>query len=458
MKYDCVIIGAGLSGLAAGIRLARFDKKVCICERHSRVGGLNSYYYRHGILLESGLHAMTNFTQKNSPKSLPLPKLLRQLKIKYDDLAPRPQNFSLIKFPNEELRFENDFAVLENSIADKFPSEIDGFRKLDSMLDEFDEVALDNSFRSTRKILKDYINSPLLTDMLLCPLMYYGSSTPNDMDFSQFAIMYKSIYKQGFCRPAQGIKGLLDTLQEKFLDYGGTLKMNCAIDKIITSGEHASGVLTKNGDFLEAEQILSSAGAPETESLFKNLPESPSGEMAFIETIAITEKIDLSHLPTVTFFSSNDNFRYQPTEELADFESGVICVPSNFKFESGDYIPPSMLRTTVIGNPEKWHGFSREKYDSSKQQITSDVLKITGDISKIYELDSKSLVTDTFTPATITRFTDRRNGAVYGSPQKYRDGLTDIKNLYLCGTDQGFLGITGSLLSGISIANLYLLK
>jgi phytoene dehydrogenase-like protein len=458
MKYDCVIIGAGLSGLAAGIRLARFDKKVCICERHSRIGGLNSYYYRHGILLESGLHAMTNFAQKDSPKSFPLPKLLRQLKIKYDDLAPRPQNFSLIKFPNEELRFENDFAVLENSIADKFPSEIDGFRKLDSMLDEFDEVALDNSFQSTRKILKDYINSPLLTDMLLCPLMYYGSSTPNDMDFSQFAIMYKSIYKQGFCRPAQGIKGLLDTLQEKFLDYGGTLKMNCAVDKIITSGEHASGVLTKNGDVLEAEQILSSAGAPETESLFKNLPESPSGKMAFIETIAITDKIDLSHLPTVTFFSNTDNFSYQPTEKLANFGSGVICVPSNFKFESGDYIPPSMLRTTVIGNPQKWHGFSREKYDSLKQQITSDVLKITGDISKIYELNSKSFVTDTFTPATITRFTDRRNGAVYGSPQKYRDGLTDIKNLYLCGTDQGFLGITGSLLSGISIANLYLLK
>lgn len=368
------------------------------------------------------------------------------------------KTFSLIKFPNEELRFENDFAVLENSIAEKFPSEIDGFRKLDSMLNDFNEVALDNSFQSTRNILKDYINSPLLTDMLLCPLMYYGSSTPNDMDFSQFAIMYKSIYKQGFCRPAQGIKGLLDILQEQFLDYGGTLKMNCEVDKIMTSDEYASGVLTKTGDFLEAEQILSSAGAPETEALFKDLPKSPSGEMAFIETIAITDKVDLSHLPTVTFFSNTDNFSYQPTEKLANFDSGVICVPSNFRFEPGDYIPPTMLRTTIIGNPRKWHNFPHEDYNSAKEQITLDVLKITGDISKIYELNSKSFATDTFTPATITRFTDRRNGAVYGSPQKHRDGLTAIKNLYLCGTDQGFLGITGSLLSGISIANLYLLK
>jgi hypothetical protein len=32
-----------------------------------------------------------------------------------------------------------------------------------------------------------------------------------------------------------------------------------------------------------------------------------------------------------------------------------------------------------------------------------------------------------------------------------------VENLYLCGTDQGFLGIVGSMLSGITIANRYLL-
>ena len=38
--YDTVIIGAGMSGLAAGIRLAMFDQKVCILERHNVPGGL----------------------------------------------------------------------------------------------------------------------------------------------------------------------------------------------------------------------------------------------------------------------------------------------------------------------------------------------------------------------------------------------------------------------------------
>ncbi|MBQ6827176.1 MAG: FAD-binding protein, partial [Thermoguttaceae bacterium] len=30
--YDAVVVGAGMSGLAAGIRMAQFDRNVCILE------------------------------------------------------------------------------------------------------------------------------------------------------------------------------------------------------------------------------------------------------------------------------------------------------------------------------------------------------------------------------------------------------------------------------------------
>ena len=46
--YDTIIIGAGMSGLAAGIRLAYYDQKVCILERHTTIGGLNSFYRLNG--------------------------------------------------------------------------------------------------------------------------------------------------------------------------------------------------------------------------------------------------------------------------------------------------------------------------------------------------------------------------------------------------------------------------
>ncbi len=64
---------------------------------------------------------------------------------------------------------------------------------------------------------------------------------------------------------------------------------------------------------------------------------------------------------------------------------------------------------------------------------------------------------DTFTPVTIERYTAKVNGAIYGSPEKIKDGNIGYPNLFLAGTDQGFLGIIGSMLSGISIVNQHIL-
>jgi len=47
-RYDAVVIGAGLSGLAAGIRIAMYGKRVAVCEKHYLWGGLNSFYKRGG--------------------------------------------------------------------------------------------------------------------------------------------------------------------------------------------------------------------------------------------------------------------------------------------------------------------------------------------------------------------------------------------------------------------------
>ena len=66
--------------------------------------------------------------------------------------------------------------------------------------------------------------------------------------------------------------------------------------------------------------------------------------------------------------------------------------------------------------------------------------------------------TDVFTPKTIHRFTGHVNGAVYGTPSKTKTGMTHLENLFICGTDQGFLGIIGAMLSGISMANLHVLQ
>ena len=65
---------------------------------------------------------------------------------------------------------------------------------------------------------------------------------------------------------------------------------------------------------------------------------------------------------------------------------------------------------------------------------------------------------DTFTPVTIERFTSKLHGAVYGSPTKIKSGKTSYENLFIGGTDQGFLGIVGAMLSGVTVVNQHILK
>ena len=95
MAYDAVIIGAGMSGLAAGIRLAYYEKSVCILERHTTIGGLNSFYRLRGRNHDVGLHALTNYAPPGA-KAGPLSKVLRQLRLRWEDFGLSPQRFSTV--------------------------------------------------------------------------------------------------------------------------------------------------------------------------------------------------------------------------------------------------------------------------------------------------------------------------------------------------------------------------
>ena len=58
MKYDAIIIGAGLGGLTAGAKLSKEGKKVLIVEQHIIPGGCATTFDRRGFKFEVGLHEM----------------------------------------------------------------------------------------------------------------------------------------------------------------------------------------------------------------------------------------------------------------------------------------------------------------------------------------------------------------------------------------------------------------
>lgn len=464
--YDAVIIGAGMSGLAAGIRLAHFGRKVCIVERHNAPGGLNSFYSIAGRKFDVGLHAMTNYVPPGV-KGTPLGKLLRQLRIDREEFALCPQKRSRIAFPDCELKFTNDFAVLDAEVRGKFPKEAAGWERLVQMVRTFDDVSLDARPMSARAVVAEHIADPLLTDMIFCPVMYYGSAQERDMDFAQFVIMFKALYLEGFARPLVGVRVIIRVLLEKFRQAGGERRMKCGVSRIIEEQGRAARLILDDGSELTADHVISSIGYPETMQLcgpaHETEAEGNTGALSFVETISVFREAPAAWGwgdDTIVFFNDSARFDYARAERQVDTRSGVICFPNNFDYGTGS-LPEGLFRVTCLANYGLWAGLPEERYQADKKRWFDAIQRsarrflppVADDV-----LTRQLVTTDMFTPRTVRKFTGHLQGAIYGAPRKVRDGRTHLKNLYLCGTDQGFLGIVGAMLSGISMANYHVLK
>ncbi|MEC7907172.1 MAG: NAD(P)-binding protein [Verrucomicrobiota bacterium] len=464
-KYDVAIIGAGMSGIAAGIRLAHFGKKVCIFERHYAPGGLNSFYALDGRKYDVGLHAMTNFV-KPGIKAAPLNRILRQLRIRREDLNLSEQKRSRIAFREADLKFSNDFELLLSEIDREFPDQVDGFRELVEDVKSFDDSRMDYPYESARKYVQARIANSLLEDMIFCPLLYYGSSTEEDMDFGQFVVMFKSIFLEGFARPFDGIRGIIKLLLKRYREVGGIRRMNTGIAKIEVVDGRAEKLILDSGEEVEANVILSSAGLPETNALcsedWLGGSDAQPGKLSFTETISTFGKPMKDFgwgEDAIVFFNGAESFHYRSPENAVDLESGVICVPDNFDYTESEF-SEGIVRVTCLANYDLWKSYPEIKYMKEKEAWRQRIWKSAKSFMPETSLDySKECIAfDMFTPTTVERYTWRKRGAIYGSAKKYRTGVTPISNLFLCGTDQGFLGIVGSMLSGIAMANAHALR
>ena len=464
--YDVAIIGAGMSGLAAGIRLAHFGRKVCIFERHNAPGGLNSFYSIAGRKYDVGLHALTNYVAPGV-KGTPLGKLLRQLRIEREEFALRPQKQSRIAFRDCSLMFTNDFAVLEAEVAAKFPHQADGWRALVQAVRTYDDVSLDAKPLSAREVVGRHLSDPLLVDMIFCPLMYYGSAQERDMEFGQFVIMFKALFLEGFARPLDGVRVIIRVLLEKFRQAGGERRMKCGVARIVEEQDRASRLVLDTGDEITATQVISSIGFAETMNLCGPLQQEAAknntGTLSYAETISVFNREPAEWGwgdDTIIFFNDSERFDYSQAKEQVDLRSGVICLPNNFDY-GAERLPEGIFRVTTLANYDLWAHLPEEIYQTDKQrwfgEITRSARRFLPPVDDAVLVQAQ-LATDMFTPRTIRKFTGHLNGAIYGAPHKIRNGRTHLENLYLCGTDQGFLGIIGAMLSGISMANYHVLQ
>lgn len=454
-----------MSGLGAGIRLAMYGRRVLIVERHNAPGGLNSFYFLGGRKMDVGLHALTNFAPRGAKG--PLTKIFRQLRIDRAAFRLCPQLQSRIAFPGVDLRFGNGLALLQSEIERVFPAEVDAFRRLVADVEAHDALETSrSSVRLARPYLAALFKDPLLVEMLLCPILYYGSALEDDVDFDQFCILFRALFMEGFARPFEGVRTIIRALIDRYREAGGERRMKCGVRRLITDQGRVAGAELDDGSTVTADHIISSAGADETWALLDPLPEVveptvAAPRLSFCETLSYldVQPTELGWADTIVFFNDSGRFHYRRPDVPVDTRSGVICFPNNYDY-GGEQLPEGLLRITALADYATWKNLPGADYlalkDRTYAAMTRSALRFLPGGDSV-DFAARTRFSDMFTPRTVEKFTGHIRGAVYGAPRKLRDGRTPLDNLYICGTDQGFLGIVGALLSGISMANAHVL-
>ncbi|MHC4264236.1 MAG: phytoene desaturase family protein, partial [Planctomycetota bacterium] len=433
-----------------------FGKRVAVLERHYLWGGLNSFYKRGGRLFDSGMHAMTNYVPKGT-RGTPLTRVCKQLRIRHEELGLRPQVTSSVVCGGVTVNFSNDESLLIEEVARAFPHCADRFVALVDQLREIPLGSDDGATDSARARLLDALGDPHLVDLILVPTCYYGSARENDVDWDQFVILFRSIFLEGLAMPGEGIRPFLKLFVDRLKDAGGELRLKSEVARVIVEDGAARGVELTDGTVLEAETVISSAGWVETMNLCgpayqAQVQPTDHGRLSFVETISVLDRwptaIREDMTSAVIFFSTGDRFRYEKPEDHVDLTSGVVSMPTNYADTPADH--EGLFRVTVLADHDRWVSMDEEAYVAKKQAVSTAALGAVTDFCA--DVRPHEVFRDVFTPRTVHKYTAKLSGAIYGSPNKRRDGSTPIANLSLCGTDQGFLGVIGAAVSGIAIA------
>jgi phytoene dehydrogenase-like protein len=265
---------------------------------------------------------------------------------------------------------------------------------------------------------------------------------------------------------------ILRVLLEKYRQAGGERRMRCGVRRILQQSGRATTLVLDDGSEITADHVLSSIGSPETNALLAagNTEAAPAasvprGRLSFVETMSVLrcQPAEIGWgSDTIVFFNDSPRFDYSRPDALVDPRSGVICIPNNFDFGPERHFPEGMVRVTCLANYDRWIQLDEPAYVAAKQhwfsKVQQSAQRFLPPLATPDAVERETVTTDMFTPRTITKFTGHHDGAIYGAATKNREGRTALSNVYLCGTDQGFLGIIGAMLSGISMANYHILQ
>lgn len=453
-----IIIGAGVSGLAAGSYLRMNGIDAEIFEMHNISGGVCTSWKREEYLFDHCLHWVMGINKKSS--MYPYYKdfgVLDEIEFHQADIVRK------IILDDKIFNVYTDANKLEEELINFFPNEKKAIKTLIKKIIFFSGFypPMDADFAKIRvsDILKMIPFIPSLLKLMRISIKdYLGKTIKNDdlrnLIFKMFpigtmpaimTIISKAYYhrKEGGY-PIGGSLNFARIIEKKFLNLGGKINFNKKVKKIIIENNKAIGIETSDGEKYFSDIVISASDAKEV--LFDML------EGKYLTSIHKKMFGSPSLWPPLICISIGVDMDFSNEAEIVNFKTKNKITINNksvewlgfFNFSRDKHFAPSGKSVIEIQIETDYH-YWKNLYDNNKVKYENEKKAILDfcveEIENLYSgFKNKIEATDVATPVTWENYTGNWQGSfegwlpnikIFGKglPKK----LPGLKNFYMTG-------------------------
>lgn len=460
VKKKVIVVGAGISGLTAGIyaQLSGFD--AVIFESHTIPGGASTSWKRKGYTFEGGMHWLTGSSVKT-----PLNKLWREVGALDDSVSIYNRDpFFSYEYKGQTAYVYRDIDKLKNHFLSISPEDKTEIIRLCKDIKKFTKISMPVMDIKGVKV-EEKARMPLSSIISMLPALrrmsfYKGQRADEYADRFKSPVL-KNLIKNiiGDESNATGIVFTIATLAsgdggypeggslamaarmaKRFEALGGKIEYGKAVSKVAVKDNKAYGVIV-NGEIIPSDSVIVTQDTlVAIDKLFDNPIEEPWANRMrerikpMLSTfISLGVEADLSDMPEMLTFSVDEPLL---CAGIANYNIGFY----NYADYKG-YAPEgcTSITSAIMGDTYDFWKSCKENgtYKEEKQKLAETFISI---LSKKYpQIAGKVVVWDVATPLTYERYLHSYKGSWMSimddssSMQAYPSKPESIQNVYFAG-------------------------
>jgi len=443
-RYDAVVVGAGLGGLAAAAKLARAGLRVRVFERHVQPGGYATSFVRGRFEFDVSLHALSGVGRPGERGTL-WPLLEDLGVIERVELLPIESVYRAVA-PGIDVRVPVGVEPALDALCAAFPHERTGLREVVATMLRIREQAMaataGGGKPSTAEALLRYptlahaasVPAGALLDRYLSDagarlavsqLWGYFGLPPRRAGALYFASGTASYLRFGGAYPRGTSQALSNALAQSVRDAGGEITLGDGVRRILVAKGRVCGVLSDGGEHCHARVVVSNASPQRTclellgrERFSERWLRRLAGARSSLSSVCVY--LGLAAAPDALGLEDHEVFLSESADMEAHYQSyfGLnepqAILLSCYNATDPEYSPPgtSVVSLVALADGAPWMRLSPSDYLRHKDRLAGCMLERAERAYPGLRDHIEELVVST--PLTNLRYTGNPGGSIYG--------------------------------------------